>query len=152
MLVVDKNICGYLCLKLAHKYDFLLFVPSYAHPQGTWAPTGPGPPHYRGFTIIHRHTTLGRSSPHEWSARQPLSDNTQQSQETLMPQRGSNPQSQQTSGWRPTPQTARPLGSAVMRMTKNMSTFGFHGNDMKNSRQKLPYRDKLYNDHPNHMS
>ena len=32
-------------------------------------PRGPGPPHYRGFTITLRHTTLGRTSLDEWSAR-----------------------------------------------------------------------------------
>jgi hypothetical protein len=30
---------------------------------------GPGSPHYRGFTIILRHTTLGRTPLDEWSAR-----------------------------------------------------------------------------------
>jgi hypothetical protein len=29
----------------------------------------PGPPHYRGFMIILRHTTLGRTPLNEWSAR-----------------------------------------------------------------------------------
>jgi hypothetical protein len=33
------------------------------------APRGPGPPHYRGFTITFRHTTLGRTPLDEWSAR-----------------------------------------------------------------------------------
>jgi hypothetical protein len=32
------------------------------------APTGPGPPHYRGFTIT-RHITIGRNPLGEWSAR-----------------------------------------------------------------------------------
>jgi hypothetical protein len=32
-------------------------------------PSGPGPPHYWGFTITLRHTTLGRTPPDEWSAR-----------------------------------------------------------------------------------
>jgi len=44
----------------------------------------PGPPHYRGLTITLRHTTLGRNSLEEWSARTkwPLPDNTRHSQET----------------------------------------------------------------------
>jgi hypothetical protein len=29
--------------------------------HGATAPSGPGPPHYRGFTITLRHTTLGRT-------------------------------------------------------------------------------------------
>jgi hypothetical protein len=32
-------------------------------------PVGPGPPHYRGFTITLRHTTLGRAPLDERSAR-----------------------------------------------------------------------------------
>jgi hypothetical protein len=37
--------------------------------HGTTAPCGPGPPHYRGFIITLRHTTLGRTPLDEWSAR-----------------------------------------------------------------------------------
>ena len=37
--------------------------------HGKTAPCGPGPPHYRGFTITLRHTTLGRTPLEEWSAR-----------------------------------------------------------------------------------
>jgi hypothetical protein len=33
------------------------------------APSGPETPHYRGFTITLRHTTLGRTPLDEWSAR-----------------------------------------------------------------------------------
>ena len=32
-------------------------------------PSGPRPPHCRGFTITLRHTTLGRTPQDEWSAR-----------------------------------------------------------------------------------
>jgi hypothetical protein len=32
-------------------------------------PSGPGPPHYRGFTITPRHTTLGKTPLYECSAR-----------------------------------------------------------------------------------
>jgi len=34
-------------------------------PQGTTAPSGPEPPHYRGFTITLRHTTLSRTPLYE---------------------------------------------------------------------------------------
>jgi hypothetical protein len=37
--------------------------------HGVSTPSGPGPPHYRGFTITLRHTTLGWTSLDEWSAR-----------------------------------------------------------------------------------
>jgi hypothetical protein len=33
------------------------------------APSGPGRPHYRDFTITFRHTTLGRTPLDEWSVR-----------------------------------------------------------------------------------
>jgi hypothetical protein len=33
------------------------------------APSGPGSPRYRGFTVTHWHTTLGRTPLNEWSAR-----------------------------------------------------------------------------------
>jgi len=53
----------------------------------------------------HRRTTVGRTPLDEWSARRPLPDNTQHSQETNIHAfaRDSNPQSQQASGRRPTP-------------------------------------------------
>jgi hypothetical protein len=38
-------------------------------PQGSTAPSRPGPPHCWGFEITVRHTTLGRTSLDEWSAR-----------------------------------------------------------------------------------
>jgi len=44
--------------------------------HGVIAPSGLGHPHCRGFTITLRHTTLGRTSLDEWSARQMTSDNT----------------------------------------------------------------------------
>ena len=33
------------------------------------APSGPGPPHFRGFIIKFRHITLGRAPLDEWSVR-----------------------------------------------------------------------------------
>jgi hypothetical protein len=38
-------------------------------PHGTTAPSGSRPPHYWGFTITLRHTTVGRTPLDEWSAR-----------------------------------------------------------------------------------
>ena len=37
--------------------------------HGAKASSEPGPPHYRSFTIILRHTTLCMSSPNKWSDR-----------------------------------------------------------------------------------
>jgi len=50
--------------------------------HGATAPTWPGAPHYRGFTITPRHTTPGRNPLDEWSAQRRYSDNTRHSQET----------------------------------------------------------------------
>jgi hypothetical protein len=36
--------------------------------HGATAPSGTGPPHYQGFTITLRHTTLRRTPLDEWSA------------------------------------------------------------------------------------
>ena len=69
------------------------------------APSGSGSPHYRGFTITLRHTTVGRAPPDERSA--PLRDlylttHNNHNRHTSMSPRDSNPQSQQASGRRPT--------------------------------------------------
>jgi len=83
--------------------------------HGPSAPSGPRPPHYRGFMITIRYTELGRTPLDEWSARRRnlylITHNTQK-RETSMTPRDSNPQSQQASSRRTTPTTARPLGSA----------------------------------------
>jgi len=43
--------------------NFLFF------PHGATPLSGPGPPHFRGFTILLRHITVGRTPPDEWSDR-----------------------------------------------------------------------------------
>jgi hypothetical protein len=48
---------------IAHTVYILFFL------HGATAPRGPGPPHYRSFTITLRHTTLGRTPLDERSAR-----------------------------------------------------------------------------------
>jgi hypothetical protein len=53
--VTNTHIVSYKCI--------------YFFPSGITAPSGPGPPHYRGFTITLRHTTLGRTPLDEWPAR-----------------------------------------------------------------------------------
>jgi hypothetical protein len=78
------------------------------------APCGPRP--CRGLTITFRQTTLGRTSLEEWPARSRDLYLTTQNTHNKHPclRRDSNPQSQQESGRRPTPQTARPLGSILL--------------------------------------
>jgi hypothetical protein len=65
------------------------------------SPSGPRPPHYRGFMITLRHTTLGRTPVDEWSARRRdlylNTQNTHKRQIFMPPSWYSNPQSQLTS-------------------------------------------------------
>jgi len=37
--------------------------------NGATVPSGPGPPHCRGLSITHRHTTFCRTPLNKWSAR-----------------------------------------------------------------------------------
>ena len=63
------------------------------------APSGPVPPHYRGFMITLRHTTHGRTPLDEWTARRKdlylTTHNTHK--RYSCPRRNSNPQYQQAS-------------------------------------------------------
>jgi hypothetical protein len=45
-----------ICISIVKYTVFLFFIF-----HGATAPSGPGPPHYRGFMITLRHTTLGRT-------------------------------------------------------------------------------------------
>jgi len=63
----------------------------------------------------HSHPTLGRTPLDEWSARRRdlyLTTHETHKTQTSMSSARSNPQFQQASGRRPSPLTARPLGSA----------------------------------------
>jgi hypothetical protein len=68
--------------------------------NGATVPNGPGPPHYRRFTIILRHTTLGRTPLDEWPARRRdlhlTSQNTHHRQTSMSPT-GFEPEVQQRS-------------------------------------------------------
>jgi hypothetical protein len=80
------------------------------------ASSGPRLPRFRSLTITFRHTKLDRIPLDEWSdsRRYRYLKTTQHSQDREHPcsRQDSNPQSQQASSLRPTPLTARPLGSA----------------------------------------
>ena len=74
--------------------------------HGATAPCGPGPAHYRRFTITLRHITFGRPTLDKWSARQrhlTCQHTTLTRDRHPCPRRDSNPQSQQASCRRPTP-------------------------------------------------
>jgi hypothetical protein len=70
--------------------------------NGATAPSWPGPPHYRDFTIKLRHTTVGRTPLDEWSARR-WQHTTLTTDNCPCPWRNSNPQSQQAKGRGPVP-------------------------------------------------
>ena len=79
-------------------------------------PIGPRPPHYRGFMITLRHTTVFSTPLNEgstWLRDLYLTTQNTQKRQTSMFRRDSNPQSQQASRRKPTPYTAGPSGSAV---------------------------------------
>ena len=68
----------------------LIYLPFF---HGATAPSRPGPPHYRGFTITLRHTTLGRTP---WTTDRPIAETstwqqTTQKKHTSMPQAGFEP-------------------------------------------------------------
>jgi hypothetical protein len=70
---VDKvDVCLCVCRQI--------FMCIFYH--GTTVPSGPGPPHYRGFTTKLRHTTVGWKLLEEWSADAEIPDNTQHSKQT----------------------------------------------------------------------
>ena len=68
--VFIKRVIYWLAEELLHYQERLFCVELevfYFH--GATAPSGPGPPHHRGFTITLRLTTLGRTPLYEWPAR-----------------------------------------------------------------------------------
>jgi hypothetical protein len=82
--------------------------------RGNPPSSGPGPPHSRDFWITHKDET--QSVGLLWTSDQLVPETSTWQQTTLTtdryqcPRYDSNPQSQQTSGRRPTPSTAQPLG------------------------------------------
>jgi hypothetical protein len=74
-------------IKLINNIKFLIF--SLHLFLGATASSGPGPSHYRGFTITLRHITLGRTPLDKWSARRRdlylAAHNTQKRQTSLPP-------------------------------------------------------------------
>ena len=78
---------------------------SYSPFFGAAVSSRPGSPHYWGFTITLRHTTVGRTPLDEWSARRRdfYLTTTLTRDRQLCPRRDSNPHSQQANGLRPTP-------------------------------------------------
>jgi hypothetical protein len=74
-----------------HILSALLFPPP---PIGDTTTIGPGPPHYRGFTVTLRHTTLGRTPLDEGSARRRdlyLTNHNTHKRQTSMPPAGFEP-------------------------------------------------------------
>jgi len=94
---------------------------------GATALIGPGPPRFRGFLITHNDAP--QSVGLLWTSDQLVAEiSTRQhtkltTNEHPCPQWYSNPQSQQASGRKPTPWTARPLGP-IKYMGRDQSSVG----------------------------
>ena len=106
------------------------------------SPQQAAPPHSRGFQITHK------NAPHSvgilWTSNQLVSrdlylttHNTHNRQTSMPPVGFEPPQSQQASGSRPTPQTARPLGPAKVLPYHQLITINFHQTDLPLTTQVL---------------
>jgi hypothetical protein len=97
--------------------------------HGSTAPSEPGFHHYRGFTIILRHTTFGRTPLEEWLAQRtdlyPTTHNTHNRQ-TSIP----------LAGFEPTVQ-ARELPHSDALDVKIMHVVNFQDIDEKNTWRKI---------------
>jgi len=71
-----------------------IWLPEFFLFHGATAASGPELPHYRGFTITLRHTTLGRISLDEWPVRSRdlyVTTDKNHKRQTSMPQAGFEP-------------------------------------------------------------
>jgi len=75
-------------------------------PRNAKAPTGPGPSHYRGFTKV---SDQREAETPTWQQKTLTKDR------LWRHRRDSNLQLQKAKGSRPTPWTARPLGSKIYK-------------------------------------
>jgi hypothetical protein len=75
--------------------------------QGATAPSGPGPPHCRVFTITLRHTTLVRLL---WTSDQPYAESSTCQHTTLTTDRNECPRRDSTSKWEAKDPRLRPRG------------------------------------------
>jgi len=57
----EKKVQKIRKMGLLNSYSHSILSPAH----GATAPSGPGPPHYRGFKITLRHNTLGRTPLYE---------------------------------------------------------------------------------------
>jgi len=71
----------------------VMFLRTHCIPPWRKAPSGSGPPRYRGFTITLRHTTLGTTPLDEWPARRRdnLTTHSTHNRQTSMPPAGFEP-------------------------------------------------------------
>jgi hypothetical protein len=112
--------CTYGCVFCVLLFNFVIYRCLFSF---SWRDTPPPPPigpchlHSRCFYITQRRATVGRTPLDEWSAcRRDLYLTTHNTHDKHPCTRwNSKPQSQQTSGRRPTTLTAQPLGPAIYR-------------------------------------
>jgi hypothetical protein len=89
-----ENICMvYVAYQLYHvlhytkrRYNEIELLCIFLFPIVQQPPSGSGPPHYWGFTVTHRHTTLGRIPLYEWRPNAEIStwQNTTQKRQTFI--------------------------------------------------------------------
>ena len=83
-----------------------LLLPYFFSTVALTTPSVRGSPHYGGFTMALRHTTIGRTPLDEWSARRRdfylTTHNNHKKQTSIQPRWDSNPQPQQGNSYRPT--------------------------------------------------
>ena len=120
----EKDDCLYYRVSIViRRYTDHKQVYCFFHIFPFFTPMALQPNSHHGLLILDKvsrlHTTMHHSRQDSSGrvispSQRPLPDNTQHSQQTNIhaPARDSNPQSQQASGRRHTPQTARPLGPA----------------------------------------
>ena len=102
------------------KIIFLLKLKKKVYFHGATAPSGPRSPHYRGFIITLRHTTLCRTPLYEWSARRRdlyLTTHNTHNRQTSMPPAGFEPA---------IPTTERPQTHALYRAATGIFKDNMH--------------------------
>jgi hypothetical protein len=79
---------NYFAFNIVAILHLAVYLPLFL-PHCATAPSGPGPPHFRGFTITLRHSAIDRTPLDEWSARRrdhyQTTHNTHKKQKSMSP-------------------------------------------------------------------
>jgi len=108
-------------------------------------PSGPGPPHYTGFTIILKHTTFGRTPLNEWSTRRrDLYLTTQHTKQTSMPSVGFEPAIPSSKRLQPhtLDRAASGIGSVTYVMSRSVKGARLRKGSCKGKGKFFPLQDR----------